>query len=363
MDQPNLPELIEPKWRAAFARFVETGEAEEEFLDYLNSNPEAQAAVERAFSKQAAALEELAGAMSAALSGAPTSPAASASGAPSLVRRSMSYLTPAALAACVLLTLLTVRFASVTKQTERELVRAETAGYEQRQQAERYKTELAAAQDEHEKLRYTIQRAQDNPDALRVDLRAIEQLTQEKAQLTQEKTQLAKTLEARESALAAAQARLATTEKELTGLKTQHAAGSEQLKAKDAELASAQQRLATVQKQLAQATASRPAQQATPTWLASTFEDASAFEWHKLQDRNYAASWTKDAFVTDFKVDASGRVTNTGVVKHSQTVDARAWALGDHGVVPGVKTYDGKPLPSNVTCIVLPATPENSGNK
>ena len=51
----SLPE----EWRAAFCRFVETGEAEKAFLDFLDSDNAAQAAVEIAFNEQAAALERL----------------------------------------------------------------------------------------------------------------------------------------------------------------------------------------------------------------------------------------------------------------------------------------------------------------
>jgi hypothetical protein len=51
------------EWRAAFCHFVETGEAEKPFLDFLESNKEAQAAVEVIFNEQAAAFERLGAAL------------------------------------------------------------------------------------------------------------------------------------------------------------------------------------------------------------------------------------------------------------------------------------------------------------
>jgi hypothetical protein len=41
-----LPQ-IEPKWHEAFVRFIETGEASEGFLTYLNSDQNCQKAMER----------------------------------------------------------------------------------------------------------------------------------------------------------------------------------------------------------------------------------------------------------------------------------------------------------------------------
>ena len=51
---------VKPEWRTAFARFVETGDAEEDFLDYLNKDEEAQQAVEAAFNTQAEAFQTMA---------------------------------------------------------------------------------------------------------------------------------------------------------------------------------------------------------------------------------------------------------------------------------------------------------------
>jgi hypothetical protein len=46
-------------WHRDFVKFVETGEAEQPFLDYLDTDPRGPRAVEQAFSAQANALEEL----------------------------------------------------------------------------------------------------------------------------------------------------------------------------------------------------------------------------------------------------------------------------------------------------------------
>jgi hypothetical protein len=51
---------VRPQWRDAFVRFVETGDAEEDFLNYLNTDSEAQEAVEAAFNAQADAFQAMA---------------------------------------------------------------------------------------------------------------------------------------------------------------------------------------------------------------------------------------------------------------------------------------------------------------
>lgn len=56
----DLVGKIAEKWRPAFERFVETGEAEEAFLNYLNEDKGAQDAVETAFNRQAEKFENLA---------------------------------------------------------------------------------------------------------------------------------------------------------------------------------------------------------------------------------------------------------------------------------------------------------------
>lgn len=54
---------VPPEWRPAFLRFVETGEADEAFLDHLDGDKTTQEAVELAFSAQSQALEGLAHAL------------------------------------------------------------------------------------------------------------------------------------------------------------------------------------------------------------------------------------------------------------------------------------------------------------
>jgi hypothetical protein len=51
---------IGQNWRRDFIAFVQTGDASPEFLTYLDGSPEAQAAVEQAFTAQARAFEGLA---------------------------------------------------------------------------------------------------------------------------------------------------------------------------------------------------------------------------------------------------------------------------------------------------------------
>ncbi len=64
MDMNDLLTLIEPRWHQEFLRFVDTGEAEEGFLSYLDKDKKCQQAVEKAFTTQAAAFEDFARALS-----------------------------------------------------------------------------------------------------------------------------------------------------------------------------------------------------------------------------------------------------------------------------------------------------------
>lgn len=52
-------ESVTPQWRVAFREFVETGEASEEFLAFIDRDPDCQAALERAFDIKLAGLEAL----------------------------------------------------------------------------------------------------------------------------------------------------------------------------------------------------------------------------------------------------------------------------------------------------------------
>lgn len=56
----DLIDNVDPHWHSEFMCFVETGEANEAFLAYLDENESAQSAVEGAFKRQAAKFEELA---------------------------------------------------------------------------------------------------------------------------------------------------------------------------------------------------------------------------------------------------------------------------------------------------------------
>ena len=60
MKTEELLTAIEPRWADAFTRFVQTGEAENDFLEYVNQSQEAQQAVEAAFEAQARAFQSIA---------------------------------------------------------------------------------------------------------------------------------------------------------------------------------------------------------------------------------------------------------------------------------------------------------------
>lgn len=60
MKLENLVQKVESRWRGEFLRFIETGEADDKFLEYLNRDKAGQEAVEMAFNAQAAAFEGLA---------------------------------------------------------------------------------------------------------------------------------------------------------------------------------------------------------------------------------------------------------------------------------------------------------------
>lgn len=59
MKREELLASVEPRWHQEFLKFIDTGDASEEFLTYMDQDPSCQAAVETAFSEQAAAFEEL----------------------------------------------------------------------------------------------------------------------------------------------------------------------------------------------------------------------------------------------------------------------------------------------------------------
>jgi hypothetical protein len=59
----NLQDLlghVDKKWRKDFVRFIDTGEAGDEFLDYLNHDSGGQQAVEMAFTAHANSIQGLA---------------------------------------------------------------------------------------------------------------------------------------------------------------------------------------------------------------------------------------------------------------------------------------------------------------
>jgi hypothetical protein len=60
MKLENALNLIDDSWRNDYLRFIETGEASQEFLSYIDKDSNAQEAVEMAFNAQADAFEGLA---------------------------------------------------------------------------------------------------------------------------------------------------------------------------------------------------------------------------------------------------------------------------------------------------------------
>ena len=59
MTQEELLRMVEPMWQRDFESFVDSGEASEAFLRYMNQDASCQRAVDAVFRQQAAALEEL----------------------------------------------------------------------------------------------------------------------------------------------------------------------------------------------------------------------------------------------------------------------------------------------------------------
>ncbi len=60
MNVENLVEKVPLVWREEFVQFVQSGEASEAFLNFLDESPDCQEAVEEAFTAQAAAFERFA---------------------------------------------------------------------------------------------------------------------------------------------------------------------------------------------------------------------------------------------------------------------------------------------------------------
>src|SRR5438128_12362642 len=63
MKLEDLLARVAPQWREAFVKFVETGDAEPAFLKYVDEDEDCKAAVEAAFTAQAAAFANLAQAL------------------------------------------------------------------------------------------------------------------------------------------------------------------------------------------------------------------------------------------------------------------------------------------------------------
>lgn len=59
MDRQALLARLDPRWHVPFLRFIETGEADAEFLAFMDDNTACQGAVEAAFDDQALAFEKL----------------------------------------------------------------------------------------------------------------------------------------------------------------------------------------------------------------------------------------------------------------------------------------------------------------
>lgn len=56
----EIIDQVDPRWRKDFATFIETGEGSDEFLAYLDHDPQGQQALETAFNAQAEAFRGLA---------------------------------------------------------------------------------------------------------------------------------------------------------------------------------------------------------------------------------------------------------------------------------------------------------------
>lgn len=79
MKLDELAKLVNPHWQGAFLRFIESGEAEEDFLAYLDQDEDCQKAVDLAFTAQAATFEDFARALSSAETTTPEERAAKVS--------------------------------------------------------------------------------------------------------------------------------------------------------------------------------------------------------------------------------------------------------------------------------------------
>jgi hypothetical protein len=63
IERKDPVDLVAPEWREAFQKFTATGEAEDEFLQYMERDQDCQLAVDLAFAEQARAFEEIAEAL------------------------------------------------------------------------------------------------------------------------------------------------------------------------------------------------------------------------------------------------------------------------------------------------------------
>ncbi len=97
MELNQLLKLVKPEWHKAFLRFIDTGEAEDPFMNYINADNQGQKAVEMAFDAQAKAFEGLAKELSSDNTGGvpvPQPVAAGVSGDMARVVRDVLVLEP-----------------------------------------------------------------------------------------------------------------------------------------------------------------------------------------------------------------------------------------------------------------------------
>ena len=118
----DVTDTIDPQHREEFCRFIENGEASEDFLAYMDESEECQRAIEQVFAREAAQFEELTRSLALWEASKSSGRSLSSTAAVPLRRRSWRGAYPYAMAASLVLALLAGflawNFASVARHEE-----------------------------------------------------------------------------------------------------------------------------------------------------------------------------------------------------------------------------------------------------
>lgn len=328
MDSRVLDQVA-PAWQDAFKRFVETGEAEDKFLDYVSSDPAAQHAVEQAFAGHTQALRELAAALG---EGVESPPPGRTARFVSAVRQGAIYLAPAMVVVTIGLIFLVQRYTAMIRSTEASLMQSEEARFDSDRQVDLYKAQLVDLSQERDDYRLRLASYQKDPAAAQVELRKAAEIQAANQRLEAESTDLRTKYQEITAKYQDITGKLADAQRSAS-VKTV------ELEAAKKELASTTERATTAEKKVTEAAR-----------FANLFDSALAFDPDKLTNPIHSQKWDKQGVVSNVMFTADGKTT-TRTVKRGVTADGKPLTDTWGG---GLKTREGTTVPAVFTCFGLP---------